>query len=59
MSLVHGGERKGGGETGGGRKKSEFKCCGLRGPRVKGCFSSSAACVGPLGKWRGWWRAVG
>lgn len=35
----------------GGRKKSEFKCCGLQGPHVKGCFSSRAACVW-LGKWK-------
>lgn len=37
-------------------RKAEFKCCGLWGPHVKGCFSSSAACVWLaqlLGKWRG------
>lgn len=42
-------------KKGGGRKKSEFKCCGLLGPHVKGCFSFSTACVWlaqPLRKWR-------
>lgn len=39
------------GENGGGRKKGEFKYCGLRGPHVKGCFSSRAACAGLHGHW--------
>lgn len=43
-------------KRGGGGKKREFKCCSLWGPHVKGCFSSSTACVWltqPLGKNRG------